>query len=177
MENLKETIKDKEQMILIDNIESELAEYRPYFQTGNDVLNALLDSRRSIFSKNLITITAVADGKVLDFMETSDICTVFGNCLDNAVQSVSTIEEKDRRLIHIEVTEQKNFAMIVIENTCENIVEFENGMPKTSNKDKKNHGFGTKSILKVVQDYGGSVVFDQTNDWFSIKILLPLQLM
>lgn len=173
MENLKEQINGKEQMLLINNIESELREYRPYFQTGNDVLNALLDSRRTLWNNNRITITAVADGKLLNFMNVADICTVIGNSLDNALESVTLIENEDKRLIHIEITEQKNLVLIVVENTCERHVEFENGMPQTTHKDKQNHGYGTRSILQVVQKYNGSVVFDQTEDWFSMKILLP----
>lgn len=173
MENLKEQINGKEQRILIDNIESELREYRPYFQTGNDVLNALLDSRRTLWNNNHITITAVADGKLLEFMNVADICSVIGNALDNALESVCLVEEIDKRLIHIEIAEQKNFVMIVVENTCEQHVKFENGLPKTTHRDKENHGYGTQSILQVVQKYDGSVVFDQTGDWFSMKILLP----
>lgn len=173
MENLKELVNGKEEMLLINNIESELREYRPYFRTGNDVLNALLDSRRTLWNNNRITITAVADGKLLEFMNVADICSVIGNALDNALESVCLIEEIDKRLIHIEIAEQKSFVMIVVENTCEQHVKFENGLPKTTHKDKKNHGYGTQSILQVVQKYDGSVVFDQTGDWFSMKILLP----
>ncbi|MBO6127499.1 MAG: GHKL domain-containing protein [Pseudobutyrivibrio sp.] len=175
MENLKEQtdVADSEKMLLINNIESELREYRPYFQTGNDVLNALLDSRRSLWNNNQITITAVADGKILEFMNVADICSVIGNALDNAMESVCMIDRVDKRLIHIEIGEQKNFVMIVVENTCEQKVKFENGLPKTSHKDTKNHGYGTQSILTVVKKYGGTVVFDQKDDWFSMKILLP----
>jgi sensor histidine kinase regulating citrate/malate metabolism len=175
MENLKEQVdtNDREQKLLFNNIESELREYRPYFQTGNDVLNALLDSRRSLWINNKITITAVADGKILEFMNVADICSVIGNALDNALESVCMIDEIDKRLIHIEICGQKNFIMIVVENTCEQVVEFENGLPKTRHADKKNHGYGTQSIIQVVQKYDGSVVFDQNEDWFSMKILFP----
>lgn len=173
MENLKEQVNGKEQMILINNIESELREYRPYFQTGNDVLNALLDSRRTLWNNNQVTITAVADGKMLEFMNVADICSMIGNALDNALESVCLIEDVDKRLIHIEIAGQRNFVMVVVENTCERRVTFENGLPKTTHADKDNHGYGTQSILKVVQKYDGSVVFDQTGDWFSMKILLP----
>lgn len=118
------------QMILINNIESELREYRPYFQTGNDVLNALLDSRRTLWNNNQVTITAVADGKMLEFMNVADICSMIGNALDNALESVCLIEDVDKRLIHIEIAGQRNFVMVVVENTCERRVTFENGLPE-----------------------------------------------
>ncbi len=173
VENLKELVSGKEEMLLIDNIESELREYRPYFQTGNEVLNALLDSRRSFWNNNRITVTAVADGKILEFMNVADICSMIGNALDNAQESVCRIEEIEKRLIRVEIAEQKNFVMIVVENTCGQRVRFENGLPKTTHKDVENHGYGTQSILQVVKKYDGSVVFDQIEDWFSMKILLP----
>ena len=51
LEDLKnQTISDK-QSVLINNIESELKAYSPQFDTGNQVLDALLDSRQSICRK------------------------------------------------------------------------------------------------------------------------------
>lgn len=173
MEDLKEQISSEEQSLLIDNIESELREYSPYIQTGNKVLDALLDSRQTICRKRNIIITAVADGSLLEFMNVADICTVFGNALDNAIESVTVIEDDEKRLIHLEVTEQKQFVIILIENSCEDNIVFENGIPKSSHKDKMNHGFGTRSIRQVVQKYGGSAIFDVRDGWFSLKILVP----
>lgn len=173
MEDLKEQISSEEQTLLIDNIESELKEYSPYIQTGNKVLDALLDSRQTICRKRNIIITAVADGGLLEFMNVADICTVFGNALDNAVESVTMIEDAEKRLIHLEVTEQKQFVIILVENSCRQGIVFENGIPKSPRKDKKNHGFGTRSIRQVVQKYGGSAIFDAEDGWFTLKILLP----
>lgn len=173
MEDLKEQINSEEQTLLINNIESELKEYSPYIQTGNKVLDALLDSRQTICRKRNITITTVADGGLLEFMNVADICTIFGNALDNAIESVTMIDDAEKRLIHLEVTEQKQFVIILIENSCQERIVFENGIPKTNHKDKINHGFGTRSIRQVVQKYGGSAIFDAEDGWFSLKILVP----
>lgn len=173
MEDLKEQIQGEEQTLLISNIESELKEYSPYFQTGNKVLDALLDSRQTICRKREITITTVADGSLLKFMNVADICTVFGNALDNAIESVTMIEDIEKRLIHVEVTEQKQFVIILVENACQKNILFDNGIPKSTYQDKQNHGFGTRSIKQVVQKYGGSAIFDEKDGWFSLKILVP----
>lgn len=78
LENLKEQINGDGQALLIHNIESELRDYSPYFQTGNSVLDALLDSRQNICRKRNIIMTTVADGSLLEFMNVADICSVFG---------------------------------------------------------------------------------------------------
>lgn len=175
MEDLKEQINSEEQTLLINNIESELKEYSPYFETGNKVLDALLDSRRTICRKWNITITVVVNGKLLEFMNVADVCTVFGNALDNAIESVSILDDIEKRLIHIEITEQKHFVIILIENTCQQIISFENGIPMSTHSDKKNHGYGVRSINQVIQKYGGNAIFEVKDNWFSLKILIPVR--
>lgn len=46
-------------------------------------------------------------------------------------------------------------------------------MPATTKSDKKNHGFGLKSIRYSVEKYGGSVSVDMEKNWFELKILIP----
>ena len=65
--------------------------------------------------KNNIQITCVADGKILDFIHVIDICTIFGNALDNAIEHVVMIPEKEKRLIHVSVSQKKNFVFIKVE--------------------------------------------------------------
>lgn len=174
LEDLKnQTISDK-QSILINNIESELEAYSPQFDTGNQVLDALLDSRQSICRKKQIVITAVMDGQLLDFMHVADICTIFGNALDNAIESVVASEDVQKRLIHLEVKMVRQFVCIQIENTCEGEVILEQGVPQTK-KNKRNHGYGIKSIVRTVQKYNGNTLFSVEDNWFALKILIPIQ--
>lgn len=174
LEDLKnQTISDK-QSILINNIESELEAYSPQFDTGNQVLDALLDSRQSICRKKQIVITAVVDGRLLDFMHVADICTIFGNALDNAIESVVASEDVQKRLIHLEVKMVRQFVCIQIENTCEGEVILEQGVPQTK-KNNRNHGYGTKSIIRTVQKYNGNTLFSVEDNWFALKILIPIQ--
>lgn len=175
LEDLKNQGTGENQSILIRNIESELREYSPSIETGNQVLDALLDSRQTICRRRQIVITAVVDGTLLNFMHVADICTIFGNALDNAIESVAAIEDIPKRLIHLEVTMKKQFVSIQIENSCEEQVEIVGGIPQTHHEDKKNHGYGTRSIRQVVQKYGGSAIFSLEDHWFSLKILIPLQ--
>ena len=117
----------------------------------------------------------MADGTLLDFMAEMDISALFGNVLDNAIESVEKLDDKEKRLIHLSVAKQKNFLRIRSENYTEEKITFKNGMPVTTKKDKRFHGFGMKSIQSTVRKYGGSVTAGVRDNWFELRILIPLK--
>lgn len=125
--------------------------------------------------KNEITLTCVADGTLLNFMDVADICTIFGNALDNAIEYEQKIADKEKRLIHVSVFSQKGFLMIRFENYFEGTLMFEGDLPITTKKDSFYHGYGLKSIRYAVQKYKGVVRIDQKDQWFELKILIPLK--
>ena len=158
----------------IDSLEKELEGYRPDTQTGNRVLDGILDEKSSVIRKNNIEFTCVCDGSLLNDMHVTDICTIFGNALDNAIENVSLEPDPDKRLIHLLVNERKNFLYIEIDNTCSNDLKIQNGYPMTTKQDRENHGFGVRSIDYAVQKYSGSVNFSVDKGMFRLKILIPI---
>lgn len=158
----------------LDAMEQELEAGELLMKTGNPVLDTILGAKILYARKKDIRITCVADGTLLKFMHVTDICTVFGNALDNAVESVVMLEDPKKRLIHVTVSAQRNFVFIQVSNYCEQELKREAGqMPATTKSDKKNHGFGLKSIRYSVEKYGGSVSVDMQKNWFELRILIP----
>ena len=158
----------------IDAMEEEVSAFESLNKTGNQVLDTILAAKIFHCRKNRIQITCVADGKLLDFMHVMDICSIFGNALDNAIEHVLLIPEEEKRLIHLSVSSKRNFVFIKVENYCETeICKNEQNLITTTKTDKQNHGFGLRSICAAVEKYGGTMDFDQNNNWFELKILLP----
>lgn len=158
----------------IDTMEEEVSAFENMSKTGNQVLDTILAAKIFHCRKNHIQITCVADGKLLDFMHVTDLCSVFGNALDNAIEHVIMIPEAEKRLIHLTVSAKKGFVFIKIENYCEDeIRKNEDDLITTTKADSQNHGFGLKSIRTVVEKYNGSVDFGVNQNWFELKILLP----
>lgn len=170
---LRADMSNAERQQWIDDLEKELEVYSPELETGNSVLDTLIAGKMMNCRSNNIKITCVADGDILDFMHVADICTIFGNALDNAIESVTLIEDPEKRLIHISVSPKKNFVLIQIDNYCENRINIKNGYPVTTKADKDSHGFGLKSIRYTVEKYHGTVTFDVKKNWFELKILIP----
>lgn len=160
----------------VDAMERELEENTLIEKTGNHVLDNILGAKLLQAKEQGIRITCVADGTLLNFMHVTDICTVFGNALDNALESVVLLEDPEMRLIHVSVSAQKNFVLIQVSNYCGRTLKLEEGkMPQTTKPDKRNHGFGLKSIRYSVEKYGGSVAVDMKKNWFELRILIPKQ--
>ncbi len=170
---LKADMTDGERQKWIDDLEKELDVYSPELQTGNSVLDTLLAGKMMNCKAHNIKVTCVADGTLLEFMHVADICTIFGNALDNAIENVTLIEDEEKRLIHISVSGKKNFVLIQINNYCESRLSLKDGYPVTTKVDKDNHGFGLKSIRYTVEKYKGTVNFSVNKNWFELKILIP----
>ena len=170
---LRAEMSDDERKKWIDSLEQELESYSPELETGNSVLDTLIAGKMMNCRANNIKITCVADGDILDFMHVADICTIFGNALDNAIESVALIDDPEKRLIHLSLSQKKNFVLIQINNYCENTITMKNGYPVTTKADKGNHGFGLKSIRYTVEKYHGTLNFDLNDNWFELKMLIP----
>ena len=120
-------------------------------------------------------MTVVADGSLIDFMHAMDICSIFVNALDNAIEAVVKIKKKEKRLIHVTVSKFKSFVMIHIENCYDGILEMDNGDFITTKKNKEGHGYGIKSIAYTVERYGGVIDAKANDSWFELKILIPIK--
>ena len=157
----------------LEKMEHEIRVYETQNKTGNQILDAVLTNKAMICQNKEIELKFIVDGEALSFMEDMDVSALFGNMLDNAIESAEKQQEKQKRLIWLYVTKEKQFVRIRTENYCDEKIRFKNGMPVTTKKDRRLHGYGMKSIKSTVEKYHGSVVAAQENNWFELKILLP----
>lgn len=158
----------------LDEMEEDIKAYEAQNKTGNPVLDTVLTSKSLYCQKHGINLTCVADGTKLGFMDVRDICTIFGNAMDNAIECELRIPDKTKRLIHVTVAVQRGFLLLRFENYYEGHLEFEEGLPVTTKQEKNYHGFGIKSIRYTAQKYNGSVKINTDDNWFEMKVLIPL---
>jgi len=173
--NLLRTEKDidkKEEYL--NELEKSILPYETQYKTGNQVLDILLSQKGAIMLENRINFTCVADGEQLSFISVLDILSIFGNALDNAIESVKTIEQIDKRIIKLAVFAQNQFIFIKIDNFYINQLNIVNGIFLTTKENKQNHGYGIRSIKGIVEKYNGSITISTENHWFSVMVLLPI---
>ena len=101
----------------LNDLEESIQGYATQRRTGNSVLDTLLTAKGANCAEHRIQLNCVADGALLDFMSVIDLTSIFGNALDNAIESAKRVDDPEMRLIRVAVFAQNNLLMIRIENT------------------------------------------------------------
>ena len=171
---LRSEISAEDKLAYLDEMEQEIRQYEALNKTGNEALDVLLSAKALQCQREGISLTCVADGKELSFMKAPDVSVLFGNALDNAIESAGRLTDPNKRLIHLSVSRERGFVRIRVENCFEGTLKFEDGLPQTTKKDARYHGYGIKSIRSVVEKYNGSLTVKGEDGWFELRILLPL---
>lgn len=160
---------------LFGEIENTLSVYDSTMRTGNSALDVILTEKSLYCSQHDIRLSCIVDGAALSFISDMDMYSLFGNILSNAIESVSKEEHPERRIIDLNISKRAGFVKIREENYCAGTVTFEDGLPVTTKSDRQYHGFGVKSIQYLVEKYGGTISFGQSDEMFYVNIIFPLK--
>lgn len=158
----------------VKEIENAISVYDAEVRTGNDVLDIILTEKSLKCTHENIELTCVADGNALAFMEETDIYSLFGNALDNAIEAASALEI-GKRLIGVIVRINGDMVSVNVYNTYTGTVRLDaDGMPVTA-KNKDYHGIGMQSIRRTAEKYGGSANVTVDGETFNLFVLMPKQ--
>lgn len=139
--------------------------------TGNQLLNVIITEKSLYCEQNAINFSCMADGAKLEFMEAGDLYCLFGNLIDNALEAVKEIKEKERRVINLMVKSKDKLVLVQEENYFNGTREFVDGLPVTTKEDKTSHGFGMRSLSMIVKKYGGELTAYVLDGVFHLNII------
>lgn len=164
-------------MDIDDKLKAELKErigvYTSVIHTGNAALDIILTEKSLSARKYGCEFVFMADGSGIDGMKAIDVYSMFGNICDNAIEAVSQLPEKEQRIINLNIRRVNGRVDISCENFVAQPPEIVNGMPRTTKKDKRNHGYGIKSIKSIVEKYKGNMDISVRDNIFSLDISVP----
>lgn len=171
-----QTIKnEQEREDYLKEIEKSVQIYNAIVRTGNEILDTILTEKSLICENHDIHINCVADGMLLSFMDPVDLYTLFGNALDNSIEAVEKVVNKERRVIDIMLYRKKDFLVIQIINPVYEEIQFEDGLPLTTKIKNGYHGYGMKSIRHTIQKYDGYLTVEIKDECFYLKSMIPLK--
>lgn len=137
-------------------------------ETGNAALDAILSAKKAIAeSKGISFTTQIQIPQKVD-IEPIDMCIIFGNAIDNAIEACEKIKDKSKKIDLTLICQDKR-VFCKITNT---IAERPNNIFKTSKSDTQNHGFGLDNIKTSLAKYNSEPTITQTNDEFIIKFII-----
>ena len=157
----------------VDEIEKAISIYDSFVETGNAAIDLAVTEKGLACSGKKINFSCILDGKLLNFIDETDLYTLFCNALDNAIEATMKCEE-DKRVISLTSHSTLGRLVVVCRNYyAEQPVVCENGFVSTK-EDKKYHGFGVKSIKRIVESYGGKTEIVAENGVFTLTMVFPL---
>lgn len=135
--------------------------------TGNPILDILLADYLAIMDEKQIDFDIKVDNVKMDFMDSIDITTIFGNLLDNAIEACDGME-KDRKIV-VKIGAYHEMISIRMENNCA-AIKWKNGVP-VSDKGR-NHGMGLPNVRRSIEKYDGSIKLKVEDGIFIVDIFL-----
>lgn len=156
----------------IDSLQDAVMIYDTKIETGNEILNAVLTEKSLRCQQAHITLTCLAEGSALAFLDAVDLYTLFGNALDNAMEAVSQLEEESR-LIRVTVRQRSDLVLVQVENPYQGTLTLEDGLPVTGKEEKGWHGFGLRSIRSIAERYQGLFQISTEGQLFRLRITFP----
>lgn len=143
--------------------------------SNHQIINAIIN-RYMMQCKNF-GIDFYCDIRDIDFSFISDanLTAILDNLLENAVEAAKDSDEKK-----IDLTIRKNnvnFIVINLENSCSKAPKIKMGELQTTKSNKDIHGYGIKSIKRIVKEYDGSINynFDESKMMFTFTIVLSVK--
>ena len=141
-------------------------------RTDNIVIDALINAKYIYAEKNGIRFDINVNVPIQLPFENADISILLGNILDNAFEA-SVQLPVNKRYVELLMRLDNNTLIIVLKNQYNGILNKDrNGKIATTKGDAQNHGIGLRSVYRIANKYHGSVVIDDSNNMFIIKILL-----
>lgn len=142
--------------------------------TGHPALDAVMNVKRTKAFENHIQFEAkIALSQEL-LMDEMDLCIILGNALDNALEACEKMPRGQRQII-LNLHKSGEMLFIEIKNTFkEEPVSGLEGLV-TTKRDKKNHGFGLKTMEQLTKKYDGFISYETKESWFCLSINLNLR--
>lgn len=140
--------------------------------TGNFVADAMLNNKNALAEELGIKMSFV--GTIPEKgIASSDLCTILGNLVDNAIESTKRLSGE--KYIRIEATARELFFVLSIVNPVNERVVIKNNRIKTTKSDSKNHGIGLKNVGRIAEKYGGKFRLSCDDREFVADISIKLQ--
>lgn len=137
--------------------------------TGNQVADIVLSAKKEEAVRRGLAFQCEGEFQRLEKIEPVDVCAVFSNVLDNALEAA---EKAEAGKITVRGIAHKNYYTLIVTNSVAEPVKIKNNRIMTTKKDKKHHGIGLESVQKTALKYQGECLVSCEGQEFTTKIIL-----
>ena len=158
----------------------EVSAMSPKYVTGDEMLDCIVGMKSTKMEESGIhfSVDGIVDGGL--GMKPVDVCSVFANAMDNAIEACEKIPPDSDRWISLSMKKTDKFFSVKLCNTMPEDEEksmialklFEDERV-TTKKDKSLHGYGTQKMKATISKYDGIEKVETENGVFKLSILIP----
>jgi Signal transduction histidine kinase regulating citrate/malate metabolism len=139
----------------------------------NSVVNIVMASKETVMEQDgiraEIEVSVPRELPVRD----EDLCAVFANSLDNAIEACEKLPE-DQRELSVRARTDKGLFVLQVQNPFYGKTVQKDGVPVTTKQNTKAHGFGIAGIREMAARYGGSMEITERDGQFTLLVYFPL---
>ena len=152
----------------VDRLSEMFVEGSSSIDTGNVALDAIVSTKKAVAEKKNIEFTSQIQIPENIDIEPVDVCAIFGNALDNAIEACDQVVDKPKK-ITLTIICQDRTIFCKIANT----VSYTNvNISNTSKQDSSNHGLGLVNLKEALSNYNSEPVIETTKNEFILKFVL-----
>ena len=140
--------------------------------THHVIINTIINQKYyEAASKRILFLCKINDMSRLN-MKNQDIALLLSNLLNNAIEACEKCI--GQKMIKLKLIWDSSKLILSIKNTYDGKLVKKDGELLTSKKiDTKNHGYGLKNVIKIIQNNNGEYVIKTTETEFFISICIP----
>ena len=141
-----------------------------YIQTGNSVMNYIINSKLEKAHSKGIGFKAEIENLSFEKMGSVDFSALLSNILDNAVEASEKTTDK---FICVAILNKRAYDTILVKNKIDNSVLETNPELKSSKNNTEQHGYGIKQIKTIAEKYDGIVDIYEEDNMFCVNVMIP----
>lgn len=147
--------------------------YKEY--SNNPLVQAILIHTQALCQKHGILLEATAVFPLELPLGNLDLCRIFTNITNNAVEANRLLEESFPKYIRITTAVNLNWCTIICENSFSGTIQKSGDTYSSTKEDNSAHGFGIKNVKDIIEACGGFLQIepDLSNKVFKILIHIP----
>lgn len=161
---------DESARAYISKILDKLNAVHSYVETGNSLMNHILNEKLNLARQKGISIKAEIENLSFAKMESFDFASLLSNILDNAIEA--SLKESISE-IEVVISQRRGYETILVRNKTEDSVLEKNPGLLTTKQDKQNHGMGIVQIREITEKYGGMCDFYEEDGFFCVYTFIP----
>lgn len=155
----------------IEEIEQEFLETKKRVWTGNQIADLLLEQKKTLAEQEGIAFTIQAVPIAEWLFDDSETCSLLGNLLDNAIEACRRMDDNADKWISVKIESQKQLLFVKVKNSVSEVPVMKNERPMSVKRDKMRHGYGLKSVERIVHKHEGAITYQSEDKAFQVKLL------